>query len=432
MRLSIWDGALFAVGVGFGETYFLADAVRLGASPAQIALVVSLPVCAGAAGAVLALQFLKRATRRRPLVAAAAAAQAAAVLTIAGGEAVGVLTPMRLLLALCLYHLFGQIAGTGWSSWFGDLVPQASRGRYFARRQRWVHLGTCAGLIAAGFVLFVLEPRMGTARGGLGFASIFAAAALLRLISSGLLAATPEPSFRGISGRSQLRQFLGKERGRSAVRLLMLGGAMHCMVYISAPFFTPFMLQELQLSYLGYTLAMVTIVLLKFTTLPAWGNLVDSHGARPVYVTAAFLLAIIPLPLLFASGLMWVVVAQALSGFSWAGHEISSLSLMLESSSRKTRAQLFATQSVINGGALLVGSMVGALIVGMAGGADYRLAFAAGTLGRLAIAVAMARLLPRPPGGRHVSRREILLRVVGFRPDGGLRQRPVDGPSERE
>ena len=429
MRLSVWEGTLFALGVGFGETYFLADAVRLGASATQIGLVVSLPVCAGAVGALLALQILKRATRRRPLVVTGVVAQAGAVLAIAGGEAAGVMTPTRLVVALCLYQLFGQVAGTAWTSWFGDLVPREGRGRYFAKRQRWVHLATCAGLIAAGSVLFALEPRMGTARGGLGFAWIFAVAALLRLVSAALMSVTPEPEFRGISGRHRLLQFLSTDRGRSAARLLALGGTMQCAVYLSAPYFTPFMLRELQLSYLGYTLAMVTVVVLKFVTLPAWGNLVDSHGARSVYVTAAFLVALVPIPWLFASGLLWVVLAQAMSGFSWGGHEISALSLMLESSNPKTRAQLFATQSVVNGAALLLGSMGGALVVGL-NGADYRLAFSASTLGRLFVAVAMARLLPRLSGGQPAGRTEILLRVVGFRPDGGLRQRPINPPSD--
>jgi MFS family permease len=429
MRLSVWDGVLFALGVGFGETYFLAEAVRLGASLTQIALVVSLPVGAGAAGALLSLQILRRATRRRPIVVTAAIAQATTVLALVAGEVTGTLTPVSLIVALCLYQVFGQAAGTAWSSWFGDLVPDEMRGRYFAKRQRWVHLSTCAGLIAAGGVLALVEPRIGVRGGGLGFAIIFGIAASLRLTSSALLAATPEPPFRGLSGRERLLQFLQTTRGRGAARLLMLGGSMQCAVYLGAAFFTPFMLRELSFSYLEYTGAMVTVVVFKFVMLPAWGRTVDAHGARSVYPAAAFLVAIVPLPWLWTTGLFWVVVAQAMSGFSWAGHEISALTLMLESSSRKTRAQVFAIQSVVNGAAVLLGSLGGALIVGL-GGANYRLAFSASALGRLVVAVAAARLLPGLPGRPASGRREILLRVVGFRPDGGLRQRPVDAPSD--
>jgi hypothetical protein len=58
-------------------------------------------------------------------------------------------------------------AGTGWSSWFGDLVPEDGRGRYFAKRQRWVHLSTCLGLIVAGGALAIAEPKLGEQGGGL-------------------------------------------------------------------------------------------------------------------------------------------------------------------------------------------------------------------------------------------------------------------------
>lgn len=431
MRLSLWDGALFALGIGFGETYFLADAVRLGASALQIGLVVGLPLCAGALGALLSLRLLKRATARRPLVVAAAAAQAATLLALAAGEAAGVVDPVRLIVALCLYHLFGQAAGTAWSSWFGDLVPPEERGRYFARRQRWVHLATCTALILAGVALWALEPPIGTARGGTGFAAIFAVAALLRLASAALLRATPESEFRGMTGRHRLAQFLRTERGRGVLRLLALGGGLQFAVYLCAPYFTPFMLRDLELTYLGYTLATVTVVLVKFATLPGWGRQVDQHGPRPVYAAAAFLVALVPLPWLFAGGLAWVVPAQALSGFSWGAFEIASLAMLIEQGNRRTRAQLFATQSVVNGGALLLGGLGGAALVGLGGG-DYRLAFAASALGRLLIAVAAARLLPRTAGRPAVGRREILLRAIGFRPDGGLRQRPLDVPSEPE
>ena len=52
------EGAVYALMVGCGETYFLANAVRLGASPLQQGLVVTLPLCVGAGGAVLSIAML--------------------------------------------------------------------------------------------------------------------------------------------------------------------------------------------------------------------------------------------------------------------------------------------------------------------------------------------------------------------------------------
>jgi len=125
MRLSVLDGAAYALMVGFGETYFLADAVRLGATRLQQGLIVTLPLCTGALGSVLSLALLARLRGRKGLVVAAAAVQTA--LLAALGLA-GPVSPVLLIATVCLYQAFGQAAGTSWSAWYGDLVPKATRG----------------------------------------------------------------------------------------------------------------------------------------------------------------------------------------------------------------------------------------------------------------------------------------------------------------
>lgn len=66
--------------------------------------------------------------------------------------------------------------------------------------------------------------------------------------------------------------------------------------YVASPFFVPFMLQELRLTYFEYTMATLTVVAAKSVFLPAWGPVVDGHGPRAVYPLAALLTALIPIP----------------------------------------------------------------------------------------------------------------------------------------
>jgi hypothetical protein len=79
MRLSLAEGVFYALMVGFGELYFIADAVRIGASTLELGLVVTLPLCAGAAGPMMALWLLRRGRRRKHIVVAAAFAQASCI-----------------------------------------------------------------------------------------------------------------------------------------------------------------------------------------------------------------------------------------------------------------------------------------------------------------------------------------------------------------
>src|SRR5690606_5335135 len=140
MRLSLVEGSCWAVVIGFAEAYFVADAVRLGAEPWQLGLLVGLPLAVGGAGAVLGLALLRWLRRRRPIVVAAATVQALLLLALAAAEHAQRTTPWLLVGLVCAHHVCGQAGGALWSSWFGDLVPPAERGTWFARRARFVHL----------------------------------------------------------------------------------------------------------------------------------------------------------------------------------------------------------------------------------------------------------------------------------------------------
>jgi len=161
MRLSVVDGVFYALMVGCGESYFLADGVRLGGTSLELGLIVTLPLFTGAAGSALALRLLRGLTRRKGLVVATALAQSLLLGALAAADALGAMSPAALIAAACLYHACGQAAGTAWSSWYGDLVPKEVRGRYFARRNRFVHSAACFGLVGAGLLLQAREPGAG-------------------------------------------------------------------------------------------------------------------------------------------------------------------------------------------------------------------------------------------------------------------------------
>ena len=264
--------------VGFGETYFLANALRLGASTLEQALVVTLPLALGAIGPLISLRLLYRAPRRRPVVVSLTALQSAVLLAMAGSDAAGALTPARLIALSCLYQMCSQGANTAWSSWYGDLVPPELRGRYFARRNRAVHISTAGAVLVAGLLLQRLEPSaVIQAGGGAGFRVILVLAALARASSATLLARSPEPAFRGVAGPRRTARFLRTDRGSAAWRLLAFGAAVQLGTYVASPYFVPFMLQELRLTYFEYTMATLAVVVGQ-VDLPAG---VGPRGRRP-------------------------------------------------------------------------------------------------------------------------------------------------------
>jgi len=435
MTLSTIEGMTYAVMVGFGEAYFLADGVRLGASTLELGLLVALPLFVGAGGPVLALALLARARARKPLVVGSVVLQALLLAGLAVAEHARATTPLMLIALACASQVCGQAAGVGWNSWYGDLVPAAVRGRYFSARGRAVHTVSFLALVGAGLVLGALEPgaagQVEDGAGGTGYTTLFAIAAAFRLVSAVLLAVSPELRFAGMPRPGEVFRFLRTARGSIAWRVLVGGAVLQLTVYVASPYFGPFMLENLQFTYLEYTVATACVVLMKFVALPLWGRSVDAHGARPVYALAAAAVAIVPLPWLWTSGLLGVALAQMLSGFAWAGYEISFFGLLLSSSYRRMRPVLFATQSLCSGSAQLAGMLCGALLLGVLG-RDLRMLFGVSLVARLGVALTAPRWAPAGAPAAGPGRRAVLVQVLGFRAHGGLVHRAVEGSPPAE
>ncbi|MCA8979760.1 MAG: MFS transporter [Planctomycetes bacterium] len=426
LRLSVVEGLAFALMVGFGEVYFLADAIRLSATRMEQGLIVALPLFVGSLGPITSLLFLSKLRSRKPLVVGASLGQGLTLAALGLADYLGASSPMTLLVGACAYNVFGQAVGTAWASWFGDLVPSGVRGTYFGKRNRWIYVVTCLGVFAGGGLLQLVEPANAAevaGGGGTGFALVLGLAALARFASVALHASTPEPRFRGTSSTSRAAGFLATKRGSAVWRLLGTCALLQFVVYLASPYFSPYMLEELSFSYLEYSIAGVVVVAAKVLFLPTWGAIVDQSGSRAVFMLCALFTALVPLPWLWAEGLGWVLVAQALSGLTWAGYELSLFCLLIESSYRGVRSQIFAMQSVMNGLAQLLGGLGGALLAGML--SDLRILFAISLAGRLLVSLSIPsriRSISKQPA---VRRREVLWRVIGFRPSGGLITRPI-------
>ncbi len=421
MRRSFAEAIAYAAMFGLAEMFFVPDAVRLGAGPLAIAVVVGLPLAAGAAGASVGLRLVGWSSRRRPVVVGGVVGQALVLCALATAEAMTLNTPALLVAAACAYHFCAQLVAGPWSAWLGDIVPARIRGRYFSNRTRAVHLTSFVALLAGGLILQWLQPPLGTA-GGSGFAVLFATAALARVVSAALLATTPEGRRR--PDEAPVATSLRPQWRVPADRLMLGAGLIYLAVYVGSPFFTPFMLEELRLDYAQYTLATAAMVACKVLSLRRWGHAVDRFGAAAVYRLAIVLVALIPVPWLFVQGAVGASLAQAVSGFAWAAHEIALFSVVLETTPSPQRPRVYALQSISTGLGQLGGSLAGALIVVWL--SDTRQLFAVSSGLRLLAAAAVVWALAETFRTVRIGRRRLLLRVIGLRVSGGAVHRPMD------
>jgi MFS family permease len=421
LRLAVIEGCLFALMVGLCETYVTANGIALGASAGQLALLIAVPLLVGGAGPALVLAALRAGASRRSLCTLLSVAQATTVLAMAHANWQQTLDVTTLIALFTIYQMCGQGSGTAWSSWYGDLVPAERRGAYFAGRSRLIHLTTFLGLLGGGLTLQALEPGAL----GRGFALAFAAAGACRLVSAALLWRSPEPRAASTLRPRAFGVFLQTRRGRTAGVLLLGSAAFQAATYYSSPFFAPYMLHVLKLSYLEYTLAVGTLAACKFAFMPWWGRVVDRRGPKLAYGLGILLAAMSPLAWQWIDSVPGVLMAQAFSGFAWGGYEVALFTVLLHCSRRSARPHLFAAQTLGNS----LGQCSGSLVGGSRLEHDpYLAVFAVGTVLRASVGVTMVVILAGRPG---LFRRRIavFLRVLGYRPGLGVVHRPIEEPS---
>ena len=421
LRYSIFDGAFAASMIGFGESFFVAFGLFLKATTLQVGLLSSLPQALGSMLQFFSNGLIRAFGSRKRLVVTAALLQGLMYVPVALVFFFGEFRVRHLILFACFYWAFGMILGPAWNSWMGDLVSEDRRGAYFGRRSKITGTATFAATLAAGYIL---QQHGGSIeKQYTGFVLIFLLALASRMISVLFLSKKYEPTYEvPREAEFGFLEFLRQARFRNYGLFVLYLGLMNFAVFMSAPFFTPYMLQDLRLSYLTFTMVNASAIIVKMLSMPVWGLAADRFGARRVLSLTGFLMPLVPVLWLLSGDVVWLMTIQAYAGFIWGGFEIASFSFIFDTTTPQKRATCVAYYNMINGLALISGALLGSAIARMNAvfWSKYLLVFLVSGLLRI---VASLFFLPRLREVRAVETigySRLFLKVVTSMPTMGL------------
>lgn len=403
--------------VGMGEFYLPAFAVLGGATVLDVGLLTTLPLAVGTAFQGLAPLGARRFGAKKWVVASAAL-QAASFLPLvwsAGGGAGGY--PL-LLVTACAYWALGLGITPAWTSWMGQIVPERVRGRYFARRNAGIQGALFASLLVGGLLIDAVS-----ARPELGFLVVFALSGASRLASAHQLwrqHSAPAAPVRSDFVRLRWTAVRGSPLGR----LILLIGLMNGAVYVSAAFFTPYMLSSLGLSYLEFTVLNVGIVGARIVSSGYWGRIGQKFGNRRALQVATTLVTPIAGLWLVSDHIGYLLLLQIVAGFAWAGFDLMTALCLFDATNEENRGSSLVAFNVVNGAAMVVGTLVGGLAFHQLGDGAYWLVFLGSSVLRALVLIAFAKGAGARQKDEHSFGR-VLVRVVGFRPGLGPRLRPL-------
>jgi MFS family permease len=423
LRYSLFDGTSSAAMIGFGESFFIPFALLMKATTLQVALLSSLPQALGSLIQVFSNWLIRGLGSRKRLVIYAALFQGFMFLPIALVFFFGEFRIWRLLVLICLYWAFGMILSPAWNSWMGDLVNQNRRGAYFGRRSKLTGASTFMAMLAAGIILQQFGNVESEDAYFRGFFVIFMLAFASRMVSVFFLSKKYEPPY-AVPREVEFGffDFLRQARFRNYGRFVMYLGFMNFAVFLSSPFFTPYMLNDLGMDYLTFTIVNAAAIIVKVLSIPVWGRTADRFGARRVLTLTGTMMPVVPILWLISDNYLWLIIIQAYSGFIWGGFEIAGFSFVFDTTTPQKRATCVAYYNVISGAALIFGAILGSAIVRMneVFASKYLFVFLLSGLLRFGVSLIFLPKLREVRAVETIGYSRLFLKVVASMPTEGL------------
>ena len=361
LRASLGDAAGSGMMVGTGETYLPAFVLAAGLGEVLAGLIASLPQLAGGVAQLVAPRGVRRVRSHRTWVVICAALQGLAFLPLALAAWHGGITTWLVLAAATLYWSAGLASNPPWNTWMGSLVPGSVQPKYFAHRTRLQQAAVLAGfLVSVAAIEYGATPQNALA----GFGLLFALAIFSRFASVVCLARTSEPdplpsNIRSLCWKVLARRF---SRGAESQRLLYLS-VVQAAAYFASPYFAPYMLCVLKLSYGQYVVLISAAYVARLMCLPLWGVVAARFGTRRLLWIGG--LGIVPSAgaWLISDQFWYLIAVQWLGGAAWAAYELAVFLIGVNSVRADERTSVLTVFNLATTSGMVAGSILGGAVL---------------------------------------------------------------------
>ena len=251
---------------------------------------------------------------------------------------------------------FGAAA---WSDWMSYLVPKRRRGLFFANRNRILTLIQLVMALAAGRFLDSFAGQT-----LLIFSAIWTLSFAARAVSGWLLTRHYEPTAvrDRVEEEGRFIDFLRQLPRHAFGRFVLAFSLLNFAANVSGPFFAIYMINDLKLNYLEYTVLSLIPSVVVILTMRFWGRLCDRIGY--VVPMRLFMTLIVALPLVWVlTRNYWhLVTVQMFAGLAWGGMNMASFNYTLDAIGTTNRIRSIAYLNVVSSFFICGGSITGGLL----------------------------------------------------------------------
>jgi MFS family permease len=139
---------------------------------------------------------------------------------------------------------------------------------------------------------------------------------------------------------------------------------------ISAPFFALYLLRDMQLNYIHYTIIIGVAIIASFITMGFWGKIIDKRGSKFVLRISGFLIPFSPLLLILGIYIpdpnirfIYILIEEMFSGAVWAAFNLSTSSFLFDATEKQERVKYIAYYNFLTGIAIFLGATLGGVLI---------------------------------------------------------------------
>jgi MFS family permease len=376
IEYSVKDGLFTSIKGGLTENFVMPFAISLNATSGMLAAISSIPQLFASFMQLFSQDSLKFFKTRNKLIFWSAFVQAfmwipLIFIPLIAGDNI-YLAFLLLLMFVTLETTIGMFQGPIYNSILGDIIDEDKRGEFFGKRNRIVNLMGFISTLTAGILLGFFK-RMDNGNAHyvfFGFGILFGLAFIARLISAYYKKKVYDPPYSPPKTDVKFTTFLKNMTNNNYGIFVLYIFMFKLVANIVAPFFALYLLRDMQMSYLYYTLIIGASILASFLMMGVWGKIIDKRGSKLVLKISGFLIPFSPLLMILAiyipnphTKFIYLLIEEAFSGAVWAAFNLSTSSFLFDATAKEERVKYIAYYNFLTGIAIFLGATLGGVLI---------------------------------------------------------------------
>ncbi len=247
------------------------------------------------------------------------------------------ITPAWLALVWFVNLAPGLLLSVQRDNWLANIVPAATLNRYLGQRMAIKSAFYLSGFLTLGYIMDEVPTGMG---GFIIVCAIATGAALVDFLMFTFMKEqtgenepnTPnaQPAFSFLAYLKELQEKkLGKFTAYTTLIYLTVG--------FSGPLYAVYMLRELQMSYVTFTIIIACEFLARIVSMPVWGRLSDRVGNIRVLGIVSRVIPFLPVLWLVSPHPGFLITIQVVSGCCWGAFDLNTQSYLMKAAPRSKR-----------------------------------------------------------------------------------------------